>query len=222
MNTTRVPAGLLSAVKSDLRPVRPLATPARRALSLLPLGLALLVGMPAFWAWRSHLPAPPWPSRGLSLLEVTLSLLILAAAFREAIPGRELPKQTLIVLTCLCCACFFSVNPAMPALHAVPLETTLRWMRECIVMATTFSIPALAVPAWLVGRALPTRPGLAGALCGLGVGLMVDAGLRLLCWDGEYSHVVLAHGGAIALLISLGALSAIWVERIKARELERR
>ena len=40
------------------------------------------------------------------------------------------------------------------------------------------SIPALIAPAWLVSRALPNRPALTGALCGLGVGVMADAGLR--------------------------------------------
>ena len=53
--------------------------------------------------------------------------------------------------------------------------------------------------------------------CGLGVGLMADAGLRLACWDGVYAHIVLAHGGAVVLLVALGALSATIVERIKAR-----
>jgi hypothetical protein len=44
---------------------------------------------------------------------------------------------------------------------------------------------------------------------------MGDAGLRLFCWDGGYSHVMLAHGGAIAILVAMGALSALLVERWK-------
>jgi hypothetical protein len=51
---------------------------------------------------------------------------------------------------------------------------------------------------------------------------MADAGLRLLCWDGDYAHVLVAHGGAILILVALGALSATTVERIKARRLKRR
>jgi hypothetical protein len=84
-------------------------------------------------------------------------------------------------------------------------------------MTTTFSVPALAIPAWLVSCALPNRPAVTGALCGLGVGLMSDAGLRMLCWNGEYVHVLVAHGGAIAMLMALGAASAVTMQRRKAR-----
>jgi len=45
-----------------------------------------------------------------------------------------------------------------------------------------------------------------------------------MCWDGEHAHVVLAHGGSIAVLVALGAVSATLVERVKRhrrRELRR-
>ena len=217
MSKTRVPAALYSAVKGDLRPVRPLASPARRALALLPVAIVLLVGMPVFWAWRTHGVPAPWPSWGLSLLETALSLVVLAAAFREAVPGRELSARALTVLICIACIGFLLVNATTRSPALVPDETWIRWIRECVSMALTFSAPALIAPAWLVSRALPNRPALTGALCGLGVGLMADAGLRLACWDGVYAHIVLAHGGAVVLLVALGAMSATLVERIKAR-----
>ena len=46
---------------------------------------------------------------------------------------------------------------------------------------------------------------------------MSDAGLRMLCWNGEHVHVLVTHGGAIAMLMALGAASAAAVERSKAR-----
>jgi hypothetical protein len=217
MRETRVPAALFSAVKRDLRPVRPLASPARRALALLPIAIVLLVGMPIFWAWRTHGVLAPWPSWGLSVLETSLSLVILAAGFREAVPGRELSARALSVLICVACIGFLLINATTRGPASVPAETSIRWIRECISMAIAFSAPALIAPAWLVSRALPNRPALTGALCGLGVGLMADAGLRLACWDGVYAHIVLAHGGAVVLLVALGALSATLVERVKAR-----
>jgi hypothetical protein len=218
MSETRVPPALFAAVKSDLQPVRPLATPTRRALALLPIAVILLVGMPIFWGWKTHLAAlAPGPSWLLSTLESALSLMILAAAFREAVPGRELSTGTLLMLVAAACGCFFAINPVTHGATVVPASTALRWVWDCISMTVMFSIPALAVPAWLVSRALPNRPALTGALCGLGVGLMADAGLRLFCWYSEYSHVLLAHGGAIAILIGLGALSATAVERLKVR-----
>ncbi len=218
MRETRVPAALFSAVQRDLRPVRPLASPARRALALLPVALVLLVGMPMFWAWRTHGVLAPWPAWGLSALESALSLVIVAAGLREAVPGRELSARALSVLICIACIGFLLVNATTRGPVAVPAETWIRWIRECISMAIAFSAPALIAPAWLVSRALPNRPALTGALCGLGVGLMADAGLRLACWDGVYAHIVLAHGGAVVLLVALGALSATLVERIKARD----
>jgi hypothetical protein len=217
MRETRVPAALFSAVQRDLQPVRPLASPARRALALLPIAIVLLVGMPMFWAWRTHGVLAPWPAWGLSALETVLSLVIVAAGLREAVPGRELSARALSVLICVACLGFLLVNATTRGPVAVPAETWIRWIRECISMAIAFSAPALIAPAWLVSRALPNRPALTGALCGLGVGLMADAGLRLACWDGVYAHIVLAHGGAVVLLVALGALSAALVERIKAR-----
>jgi hypothetical protein len=218
MSESRVPSALLHVVKSDLQPVRPLATPARRALQLLPLGIAVVVGIPMFWTWRAHLAVlAPWQSWLLSVLEIGLSLVILAASFREAIPGRELSARQIAATLCVALVVFALANPAVPAPTPVPFDTVARWIEDCIIRVTTLSIPALVIPAWLVSRGLPNRPALAGALCGLGVGFMGDAGLRLLCWDGEYIHVILAHGGAIAILIGLGASSAVIVEGIKSR-----
>ncbi|HEY7699848.1 MAG TPA: hypothetical protein VIE88_15605, partial [Vicinamibacteria bacterium] len=55
MTESNVPETLLRYVANDLRPVRPLAPPSRRALALVPLGVALLVGAPAFWGLRQNL-----------------------------------------------------------------------------------------------------------------------------------------------------------------------
>jgi hypothetical protein len=215
MNQTQVPTALLSIVKRDLSPIRPLASPSRRALALLPLGLMLIAGMPAFWHWQAHVKLAPWSSWSVSALEIGLSLIVLAAAFREAVPGRELSGRKLSALIVIACAGFMLFNsgtqtPAPPAAHI-----WMHWLWECLYMTISFSIPALVAPAWLVARALPNRPALTGALCGLGVGIMADAGLRLFCWDAGFAHLIVAHGGAIALLVMLGALCATLVERIK-------
>lgn len=47
----------------------------------------------------------------------------------------------------------------------------------------------------LAARAYPTRPVVAGALLGLGAGLMANAGWRLFCHFSEPAHVLSAHVG---------------------------
>jgi hypothetical protein len=146
-----------------------------------------------------------------------LSLVVLTAGFREAVPGRELSGRALRALLGIALVSFVLVNTTLHGPQGISHVLWIKWLWECIGTAISFSIPALMAPAWLVSRALPNRPALTGALCGGGVGLMADAGLRLFCWDGDYAHVLVAHGGAILILIALGAMSATLVERFKAR-----
>jgi hypothetical protein len=84
-------------------------------------------------------------------------------------------------------------------------------------MAAASSVPILAAAAWLAARALPTRPAVAGAVYGLGAGLMADAGVRLFCWVSAPAHVLVAHGGAILFLTAAGAGAAVVVEKVKRR-----
>jgi hypothetical protein len=221
MNEPRLPAALLAAVARDFEPVRPLARPGRRALAMVPLAIIFLVVLPELWNWRTHEALAPASSWWLSALETLSSLAVLVAAFREAVPGKQLSGRALVALVSAACVLFAVINLALRNPPGVDQALWVRWFWECIVNAAMFSAPALIAPAWLVSRALPNRPGLTGALCGLGIGLMADAGLRLICWDGDFLHVLVAHGGAILNLVALGALSATVVERLKARRLTR-
>jgi hypothetical protein len=221
MADPQVPAELLSTVQRDLRPVRPLASPARRVLALLPLGLALLVAIPAFWGLRGNFSslgfAVAW---GLSGAQALAGLLIVGAALREAIPGRELSGAAVAATVGAALALFvgltFVTERVVPA--AVPPGVWGRYAWECFWMAAASSAPALAAAAWLAARALPTRPAVAGAIYGLGAGLMADAGVRLFCWVSSPAHVLVAHGGAILFLVAAGALAATAVERLKGRD----
>jgi hypothetical protein len=215
-----VPPELLAAVEREMRPVRPLASPARRALALLPLGIALLIAIPAFWGVRSNFaalgPAVAW---GLSGLQALAGLVVVGAALREAVPGRELSGAAVAATVGAALALFagltFATEAVAPA--AVPPGVWGRFAWECFWMAAASSVPALAAAAWLVARALPTRPAVAGALYGLGAGVMADAGVRLFCWVSSPAHVLVAHGGSILLLAIAGAVAATLVERIKGR-----
>lgn len=217
---TRVPPELLAAVERGLTPVRPIASPARRLLALLPLGLALLVAIPAFWGLRRNVselgPAVAW---GLSGLQALAGLLIVGAALREAVPGRELSARAVAATVGAGLALFVGLTFLTESLVPAPVPPGIfgRYAWECFWMAAVSSVPALAAAMWLAGRALPTRPALAGAIYGLGAGIIADAGVRLFCWVSSPAHVLLAHGGAILLLAATGAAAATIVERIKGR-----
>jgi hypothetical protein len=220
MPEPRVPPDLLAAVGRGLRPVRPLASPARRVLALLPLGLGLLLAIPAFWGLRSNASllgfAVAW---GLSGAQALAGLLIVGVALREAVPGRELSRAAVAATVAVAAVLFVGLTLAtewvLPA--EVPTGVWGRYAWECFWMAAASSVPGLAVAAWLAARALPTRPAVAGAIYGLGAGLMADAGVRLFCWVSAPAHVLIAHGGSILLLMAAGAGAATALERLKAR-----
>lgn len=222
---TEIPSALLSEVARGLRPVRPLASPARRTLALVPLGVALLVAMPAFWGWRSNFSSlgagVAW---GLSFVETFAGLLIVGAALREAVPGRELSARAALTTVGAAAALFVGLTlvAARVVPTAVPPGVWGRYAWECFWMAAVSAVPALAAAGWLAARALPTRPAVAGALYGLGAGLMADAGVRFFCWVSAPAHVLVAHGGAVLCLAAAGALAATLAERVKERGRTRR
>ena len=97
----------------------------------------------------------------------------------------------------------------------VPPGVAWRFVWECYGMAALAALPVVALAAWLSARVLAGRPAVAGALYGLGAGLMADAGVRMFCWVSAPAHVLLAHGGAVASVAALGAAVSAAVERRK-------
>jgi hypothetical protein len=218
MTEAHVPAALLAAVRGDLRPVRPLPAPWRRTLRLLPLGLVLLLGQPLLWGFRSNLDrlggAASW---GFSIAEAVGGLLAVGAALREAVPGRVLSRATLAsaVLAALALLLGVTFVTAHVLPTTVPPGVAWRFVWECWGMAGLAGLPVLALLGWLCARVLAGRPAVAGALYGLGAGLMVDAGVRLFCWVSSPAHVLIAHGGAVLGFAALGAAVSATVERVR-------
>ena len=211
---------LLSAIRRNLRPVRPLFPPALRSILLLPVGLALLVAMPAFFGWRHNLAAlGVAASWGFSALEALAGLLIVGLALREAVPGRELSRPGIFAIVGCGALLFVGLTMVSELLAPVPFQKSV-WLRQawgCLSMSATWSVPALAVASWFAARAVPTRPAVAGGICGLGSGLMADSGVRLTCGVSTPAHVLVGHGAAILLLVSAGAGAAVFVDRFRAR-----
>lgn len=220
MSDSQVPPELLEAIEGDLRPVRPLLPPWRRALLIAAIAVCVLATLTTFWSWRWNLSAlgPAW-AWGVSIAQALLGLVVLGAALREAVPGRNLPRW--VVATAIGGAAVvvvlvtFATGRALPA--TMPPGVWLRYAWECWGISMVNGLPLFAVATWLVTRALPTRPVLAGALCGLGVGVMADAATRLFCWVSTPSHVLLSHDGAIVTLMVAGALVTTVRDRWRGR-----
>jgi hypothetical protein len=216
----QLPEALVRAFAADPRPVRPLPPPWRRALALTPFGAAVVVAAPGFWGWRSNLAelgaGMAW---GLTAVQGLLGVLVIGAALREAVPGRNLTRSATLATVGLVAALFATVTLATAARApmAVPPGRHARWIIECLGMALATAVPVLAAAGWLAARALPTRPALAGSLCGLGAGLLADSGVRLFCWVSDPLHVFVSHGGAVVLLAALGAAAAVATDRLRPR-----
>lgn len=213
-----IPAPVLDGVRRDLAPVRPLATPLVRALLVLPVGVALLTGLPLFWGLRQNIGSlSPWASWGLSGLEGLAGLLIVGAALAEAVPGRTLSRRavalTVFAAALVPIALTFSTFALLPAIQ--PPGVDFIYAVECFEEITVWAVPAIAVPAWLAARAWPERPAIAGAFYGLGTGVMADAGARLFCWVSAPVHVLVSHGAAIVAVAACGALTATIVDRLR-------
>jgi negative regulator of sigma F NrsF-like protein len=214
--TTDTPPKLRETIARDLRPTRPLRPPSMRALALLPLAVAIVLAIPWLHFFRSDMSAiglvKAW---GFSFGQALAGLVIVGIALRESIPGRGLSRGV--------AAATLGIGLTIPA--AILLLTATRYDigpgpgealaegANCFRVSAVSAIPALVAAAILAARAYPVRPVLAGALYGLGCGLMADAGLRLYCEFTVPGHVLLGHGGAILAVMAVGAVVAATVQR---------
>jgi len=210
------PKDLRDAVQRDLRPTKPLRPPFVRTLVLIPIAVAIVLSVPGLRFFRSDMHAIGFVKAwGFSFGQALAGLVIIAAALRESIPGRGLSRRSIYAtiavglaipfLLLVVTASAFDIGPE--AGHAV--EEGI----GCFRVSAVSAIPALIAAAILAARAFPLRPGLAGALYGLGCGLIADAGLRLYCEYTVPEHVLFGHGGAILGAMAVGAIVAKIVPR---------
>src|SRR5471030_269383 len=214
--TPDVPPLLRDAVQRDLRPAQPLMPPSVRALVLIPLAVAIVLAVPWLHFFRSDMGAIGFiKAWGFSFGQALAGLVIIAAALRESIPGRGLSRGRIIAT--------FAIGLAIPFILLVVTASAydvgpapghaLEEGVGCFRVSAISAIPALIAAAWLAARAFPLRPALAGALYGLGCGLIADAGLRLFCDYTVPTHVLLGHGGAIVGAMAVGAIVAKIIPR---------
>ncbi len=210
------PPGLREKVARDLTPTRPLLPPFVRALVLVPFAAAVMVAIPALHFFRPDMAAIGFiRAWGFSIGQAIAGLVIVAAALREAIPGRSLSRPVVAGMI----ACGLALPAALLMLTSASFDIgprpglALADGIGCFRVSAVGAMPALMSAAFLAARAFPTRPSVAGALYGLGGGLIADAGLRLYCEYSQPEHVILAHGGAIACSIVVGVVLGWAVRR---------
>ena len=193
-----------------MKPARPLARPSIRALALVPFAIAMVIGVPALHAFRPDMTVIGFiRAWGFSIGQAAAGCTIVAVALRESIPGRSLSRAAL--------ATIIAIGIALPAVVLLLTTSTFTvgpaddavWQGfECFRTSALAALPALVFAGLLAARALPLRPAVAGALYGLGAGLMSDAGMRLYCNYSMLSHVLFAHMGAVAGVTLAGAALA--------------
>jgi hypothetical protein len=211
-----VPAALRARITADLRPVVPLPRPIRRMLWLVPIAVLLLGASVFVFGLRRDAPvlglALTWVASALQML---LGLVLATAALREAVPGTTLSRQAigLVFATALLAVVTLTWMTWMVSPTTIlPGHVAFVW-RVCVAGTVLSALPALAVSGFLVARAFPLRPRLAGALYGIAAGLMADAGWRLFCHFSDPRHVFGAHIFGVALAGALGVLVATVLKR---------
>jgi len=210
------PGKLRDAIARDLRPTRPLLSPFVRALVLIPLAVAIVLSVPGLRFFRSDMYAigivKAW---GFSFGQALAGVIIVAAALRESIPGRGLSRQAILAIFVVGLAIPFVLLMATASAFDIGPQAghEIEEGIGCFRVSAISAIPALVAAAILAARALPLRPSLAGALYGLGCGLIADAGLRLYCEYTTPEHVLFGHGGAILGAMALGAVVAKTIRR---------
>lgn len=211
MTDEHVPAPLDAAVRADLRPVRPLAAPFRRALWLAPLLLLTLLAASSVFTLRDDAPSLGWVlTWGTSAAQAAFALSLITLSFHAAVPGRAVNTSAVLVVagavlgfSMALTLRTWSVSPAMIVPHMAG------WVgRVCFTGTVLSALPVLAAAAFLASRAFVLRPWSCGALYGLGAGLAADAGWRLFCHYSDPVHVFPTHTGGVLAATVIGMVVA--------------
>jgi hypothetical protein len=219
VSAAKPPTALRMAVARDLTAVRPLAAPGMRALVVLPLGFLVLVAAPLAFDLRADAPRLGWLwTWGASLVQLVAGMALVAAALREAVPGRSWPKSRLfgwvLLPVVLVVATTFGTDAASPTVLRGPWWTV---GAMCFVESVASGLPMVLLAGLLASRAYVTRPIVTGLLLGLGAGLMADAGWRLFCHFSQPDHVLTAHLASILACGFAGALGLRAAQRLSLR-----
>ena len=215
-----VPAALRAAVRRDLAPVTPLASPSRRALVLaLPALVVLSAAVLVLARGRGDPGVISLAGGGVSLVEWLAGLGLLWLALREAVPGlgvgagRALAALSggVLVQVLLGLLIWQRTGAGLSGPGALAVGS------QCASIEGAIGLPHLAIATWLALRALPIRPRWSGALAGAAAGLLADSLWHLACARNDLEHLLVWHFGATVAMTILGAVSgSFWRRRAGA------
>jgi hypothetical protein len=214
-----MPQDLRARLAVDYHPVTPIAAPFARVMWVLPLAALTLFAATSVFDLRGDAERlgllGTW---GVSSLQIAIGLALAGAALREAVPGREW-NHTAVALW-LALPLLLVLLVTLGSWEASPTLLRRGWWFVsglCFGGSLASGLPVVALTSVLTARAYPTRPAVAGALLGLGAGLMADAGWRLFCHFSEPAHVLSAHVGAVLVSMLVGAALAPAICRVQRR-----
>jgi hypothetical protein len=85
----------------------------------------------------------------------------------------------------------------------------------CSTHDIALGLPALVATLWLVFRALPLRPSVAGLLGGTGAAVAADSVNHIICPMSDLRHVLVWHTGVLFGLMVLGwAVGKTWEKKL--------
>ena len=217
MTTRSVPDTLHRAVAADLQPVRPLPPVWIRtllAVAVAAVGLGVAVAVFKFSLRPDMDQFPMWLSWGCTALQLVIGVALIGMALREAVPGGGVPRGAVavgvgtgVLMQMLVGIATWMHSPGAPYVPGRGLAVGV----GCSTHDLALGLPALVVTLWLVFRALPLRPSVAGLLGGTGAAVAADSVNHIICPMSDLRHVLVWHTGVIFGLMLLGwAVGKIW------------
>ncbi len=150
----RLPEGLRTHIAVDYVPVRPLAAPIARTLWMVPLAVLTLMAAQFVFTLRLDAARLGWGRTwGISIAQVAVGLVVIAAALREAVPGRAWSRTAAALWIGIPIAIVLAVT--WTTWDASPIRLRRGWYFVgglCITGSIVSALPAVTL-ASEIGRA---------------------------------------------------------------------
>jgi hypothetical protein len=184
-------------IAADVRPVRP------RPILTTALGLtAVAAGIAAASLVAVLVTKGASPALGEIALYLPAGLLALAgyyAAVRLATPGAAPPAVVLWAVALGPFALLLGLGAAQGPLH-LDLSQCLAGGGMCLGGSLLMALAPAALSLYLLRHSLAASPAITGAAVGAASAMAAALATHLVCRSSECAHLLLLHGGAIALM----------------------